>query len=270
MNAKGKNNIQVRVMGSDTDVYLDIAREMFEYIQAGNAAGKKTVFIVPVGPSVQYKMLAWMINTAKLNMKDTYFINMDEYLTDDDKYIPENHPLSFRGFMRREFHDLVNEKLRMPRENHIFPDPDDVGNIEKVIKELGGVDVCYGGVGINGHIAFNEPPEFEMSNEEFAKLGTRTLSISRETRVIYGANNCGGDLDIIPNRCVTVGMKELLESRCINMMALRLYSGPLFRKAIEGPITPKFPSSFLQIHPNVIFTVAPWVVSTDPIPYRAG
>ena len=59
----------------------------------------------------------------------------------------------------------------------MFPDPADTGRVDKLIEELGGVDVCFGGIGINGHLAFNEAQP-ELTPEEFAALGTRVITLT--------------------------------------------------------------------------------------------
>ena len=82
---------------------------------------------------------------------------MDEYLDDDNNFIAKNHPLSFRGFMENNFFKLLDHELSVKKTNIFFPDPKDFNQIEKLINEIGEVDICFGGIGINGHIAFNEP-----------------------------------------------------------------------------------------------------------------
>jgi len=80
---------------------------------------------------------------------------MDEYLDDSDNLIEEDSPLSFRGFMRKNLFDLLDDNLKVKPENIFFPDPDNTLQIGKVISEMGGVDICFVGIGINGYIAFN-------------------------------------------------------------------------------------------------------------------
>ena len=80
---------------------------------------------------------------------------MDEYLDDSDNLIEEDSPLSYRSFMRKNLFDLLDDNLKAKPENIFFPDPDNTLQIEKVISEMGGVDICFVGIGINGYIAFN-------------------------------------------------------------------------------------------------------------------
>ena len=166
-------------LGDSGEVFYELALEMFREIQRNNAAGRRTVFIVPVGPVGQYPIFVRLVNREKLSLKNCWFINMDEYLTDDGKWIDMGSKLSFRGFMDREVYGRIDPALVIPPEQRIFPDPERPGRVQEVIDRLGGVDVCFGGIGITGHLAFNEP-QSGLSPEEFALLPTRVLDISPE------------------------------------------------------------------------------------------
>ena len=94
-------------LGDSGEVFYEMALEMVSTIRANNAAGKHTVFICPVGPVGQYPIFVRLVNREKLSLKNCWFINMDEYLTDDGQWIDQNDPLSFRGFMARNSNDIV-------------------------------------------------------------------------------------------------------------------------------------------------------------------
>ncbi len=97
-------------------------------IRANNAAGKPTVFICPVGPVGQYPIFVRLVNREQLSLRNCWFINMDEYLTDDGQWIAEENPLSFRCFMAREVYGKIAPELLMPEEQRVFP-INDLGRI---------------------------------------------------------------------------------------------------------------------------------------------
>ena len=167
--------VRVRIGGDQQAIAEDFAEAILAVIRECAAAGKAATLILPVGPVDQFPILAGMINKQKVDCRDVVVLNMDEYLDDNDQWVPIDHPLSFRGFMNRKFYDLVDPKLAPRMENRIFPNPRDCAAIGRLIEQRGGVDVCFGGIGINGHIAFNEPPEpgEQVSVEEFAARPTR-------------------------------------------------------------------------------------------------
>jgi glucosamine-6-phosphate deaminase len=257
------------VPGGLEDIGRHMANVMVQEIKAAQLHGKAATFIVPVGPVDQFPILADRINKERLNCRDVCLINMDEYLTDDDKWISADHPLSFRGFMDRLFYDRLDPSLAPKAENRVFPHPDTCGEIQQLINRRGGLDVCFGGIGINGHIAFNEPPEpgETITREEFAALPTRCLSLTRETRTI-NSNTVGGEISIIPHRAITVGMQECLAARRMRFYCNRPWQSAVVRRVLHGPITPKCPASFLRTHPDASITVADYVAAPPNIKLR--
>jgi len=260
------SRIKTQILPTAEDLVRDFAKVMAEEIKKNNEQGNPTVFICPVGPIGQYPILAKTVNEEKISLKNLVIINMDEYLDENDRYIPTDNPLSFRAYMNRAFYDLVEKELNVLPENRIFPDPENLGLVEEKIKDTGGVDISFGGIGINGHIAFNEPPEpdEEIGNEIFRNLPTRVLSLSRETLTINSYTACKGNIDLIPRRAVTVGMREILSARKIRFYCNRMWQCAIVRKALHGPVTSRVPASFFQEHPDAKITMAEYV--TD-LPY---
>ena len=126
------------------------------------------------------------------------------------------------------------------------------------IAGLGGVDSCYGGIGIHGHVAFNEPPIsrfYQVTLEEFRQSRTRVLPLAPETMVMNSIRRMGGNFYTFPPMAITIGMKDILESRRI-----RLYcDGGDWQKAILrisllGEVSTDYPATLLQDHPNAMIT----------------
>ena len=110
-------------LGDSGEVFYEMAAEMCAAIRANNAAGSPTVFICPVGPVVQYPIFVRLVNREQLSLKNCWFINMDEYLTDDGQWIAEENPLSFRGFMAREVYGKIARSCSCPRSSGSSPIP---------------------------------------------------------------------------------------------------------------------------------------------------
>ena len=246
-----------------------MAADMAGVIRQAEESGRSATLIIPVGPVDQFPVLADLVNRERLSLRDVVFINMDEYLTDADQWLPVEHPLSFRGFMNRKFYDLLDPELVPLPEGRVFPDPGDPDAIGRVIEQRGGVDACFGGIGINGHMAFNEPPEpgERLDSEEFADRPTRVLSLSRETRTI-NANTVGGSLEVVPMRCITVGMREILASRQLRFCCNRPWQSGVVRRVLHGPIDASCPASFLRTHPDAALTITEQVAAPPDIRLR--
>lgn len=266
--AKG-TNVKLTVVKDMTEIARHMAEAMLSVIEKAREEGRAATLIAPVGPVDQYPVLAEMLNQKDCSIQDVMFINMDEYLTDDDQWVDLAHPLSFRGYMNRKFYDLLKPELAPLPENRICPSPNDLEAIQRMIDQRGGVDACFGGIGINGHMAFNEPPEpgEQVSVEEFAARPTRNLDLTRETRTINSVT-VGGEISIIPWRAVTVGMKEILAAREQYFYCNRLWQSSVVRRVLHGPVTSGCPASLLRTHDNVSLTVTEYVADLPDIRLR--
>ncbi len=249
------NGITCRIVNCEYDVYFDMALTMLEEIIEHNKKGEKTVMIVPVGPTNQYPILAEMVNRLGVSLKNVHFFNMDEYMISKTQAIDENNPLSFKYRMNKEFYSLVREDLVMDESHRHFPVPGKEAEYDRLIEELGGVDMCFGGVGINGHVAFNEPPEADapMSADEFAALPTRVLPISRETRTINAYGYQRGDLYGMPEWCITIGMKQILSAKKIYIALNRPWQNGPLKHALNDEQTAAIPATLLRRCENLTY-----------------
>jgi len=249
------NGVTCKVVPTEYDVYFDMALAMLEEIIAHNEKGEKTVMIVPVGPTNQYPMLADMVNRLNVSLKNVHFFNMDEYMVSPTETVTHEDPLSFWGRMKREFYDRVRPDLVMPESQRHFPEPGKEAEYDKMIADLGGVDMCFGGLGINGHVAFNEPPEADdpKTADEFANLGTRVLPISRETKTINAYGYQRGDLQGMPQWCITVGMKQIVTAKKIYIALNRVWQNGPLKHALLDEQTAHVPASLLRRCENVTY-----------------
>ncbi len=246
--------IPIRILGEPDEVCRAVAEDMAAPIERNNREGRRTVYICPVGPTGPYPFFVKLVNERRISLKNTWFINMDEYLDEHDRWVDISHRLSFRGFMDRVVYGKIDPGLLMPPEQRIFPSPDNPGGIAKLIDQLGGVDIAFGGIGINGHIAFNEPQD--ITPEEFLRLPTRALDILPETRAINSTGDLGGAMEDMPYRCVTVGMKEIFAARSIRLATLRDWHRAPVRRAAYGEESAAFPVTLLQRHPDAMITIS--------------
>jgi len=248
-----RSPIPVEIVETDTDLYYHIALTLYFQIEKNNAAGRDSVFILPVGPVYQYRRFVWLCRQRPLDLSRVHCFFMDEYLDDQDKRIPPDHPLSFRGFIRRELIEPMPGQMKLKAEQVLFPDPDDPAAYDQRLARLGGAGICIAGVGINGHLAFNEAPEpgQQFSKEEFKALPTRVISLTRETITINSNTALRGAFERIPVRAVTVGFKQIFESERIVVYLNRPWQSAVVRKLLFGEITPRFPASLVRDHPDV-------------------
>lgn len=254
--------IPLIVMEDNATVFEAMAQEMAEEIKRKNALGEKTVFICPVGPVGQYPYFVDLVNKENISLKNVWFINMDEYLTDDKQWIPKEHRLSFRGFMDRTVYTKIKPELVMLPEQRVFPDPENLSYIPELIEELGGVDICFGGIGINGHVAFNEADP-SLSNEEFLAQKTRVLDITKETRTANAIGDFNGALEDMPKYCVTIGIYEIAHARKIRLGCFRNWHRAVVRRTAYGEATSDFPVSLLTNHQDINLKITEFVAALE-------
>jgi glucosamine-6-phosphate deaminase len=243
----------VRVVETDIDLYYHIAFEMYSAIEQNNRENRPTVFIAPVGPTFQYRRFVWMYRQRPIDLSQLHIFFMDEYLDENGTLIDLASPLSFRNFVRRELIEPLDGVASFHADQIYFPDPKDPGRYDKRLESLGGAKICFAGVGINGHLAFNEPPSREEAS--FRNASTRIVTLSRETITINSNTALGGAWEQIPSRAVTVGMKQILESRRIMIYLNRPWQRAVVRKMLFGPITTLFPVSLVREHNDVVVTM---------------
>ena len=246
------SKIPARVMKTEADMYEEIAELMASAIEKNNSSGKKTVIICPVGPIGQYPIFANKVNERNINLKNCWFINMDEYLVGEDETLPYDNPLSFHATMDRVLYSQIREELVMSKSQRLFPEPGREAEIDELFEALGEVDLCLTGVGINGHIAFNEPAKATdaITDAEYKNCGTRCADIATETIVNNGANKLHGALDIFPKRCITLGMKQLLKAKTLKVYLYCNWQWGIMRKMALEEESRFMPVSFLQTHPG--------------------
>ena len=134
----------------------------------------------------------------------------------------------------------------------LFPCPENIKYLPKMIKDAGGIEVCYGGIGIHGHVAFNEPgPGVAKSNPRILEINdfTRTIDATRHSGV-------GGNLENFPRRAITIGMKQCLEARKMLLMTRNetstfLWANTILRIAALGKPGDDYPVTHARYHKSL-------------------
>lgn len=254
-------NITLQIVEDKDAVHAHFARAMADMVKANNASNKPTRFIMPVGPSGQYGRFADICQKENIDLANLHMFNMDEYVGDDGCNLSGDNHFSFAYFLRENFYNVVDPKCNLNMDQMHIPNARNPAAYTKAIEDVGGIDVCFGGIGINGHIAFNEALDYWelMSNEDFKKLGARVIKLATTTKVINSVFGAGGNMRAVPNFAVTAGMGEILASQKICIYLDWFWQKQVVRNTMFGPVTPMFPASFLQEHKDVTITIAKYV-----------
>lgn len=198
---------------------------------------------LPTGstPLGMYRSLIQKYERGEISFQNVVTFNLDEYVG-----LPENHPQSYHSYMYENFFNHVD----IPTENiHILDgnasDLDrECQDYEQKIESIGGIALFVGGVGEDGHIAFNEPGSSLQSR-------TRIKTLTHSTR-IANARFFSDDLEQVPKLALTVGVGTILAAREVMILAKGYAKAIAVAQAIEQGINRMWPISALQLHPHAI------------------
>lgn len=251
-------------------VFYDMLEEFYlsealEYIKAWQqATADNPVGICgPIGPTEQLPLVARLCNELELDLSHAHFWGMDEWVGDDDKEVPLDHPLSFERADRELLFDRLNKPV--PEENLHFPKADTKAFIDSWNAGVR-CAVMQGGQGDIKHWAFNDPLRREgrytdapPSPEEYRQLATRVVELHPVTLAQNARTSGGGNITMVPNQAVTVGPVETWQAERVSIWQAGVHDNPLGQRLTalmisKGIADSAVPMSLLADHPNVRFS----------------
>ncbi len=190
-------------------------------------------------PMGLYKELIRFYNEGMISFKSATAFNLDEYVG-----LEKEHPQSYWRFMQENFFTKVD----LPVTRQFIPSgvAEDIAaesyNYDKNITLKGGIDLQVLGIGRNGHIGFNEPD---------LKFEARTHVVKLDEQTIEDNARFFDDISMVPTLAISMGVKTIMQSRSIILLASGKEKGEAIKKMLSGNITPELPASVLQLHPSV-------------------
>lgn len=206
-------------------------------------ADRPFVLGLPTGssPEGMYAALVKANKEGRVSFRHVITFNMDEYVG-----LPESHPESYHSFMARNLFDHID----IPRENvHILNGnaadlEAECASYEQKIKDAGGIDLFIGGIGPDGHIAFNEPFSSLVSR-------TRVKTLTTDT-IIANSRFFDNDVNKVPKHALTVGVGTVMDAREVMILVNGHHKARALQAAVEGPVTQTWTISALQQHAHSI------------------
>ncbi len=204
---------------------------------------KPFVLGLPTGstPLGVYRELVKLNKTGKVSFAHVVTFNMDEYIG-----LPENHPQSYHYFMWDNFFNYIDiEKKNVNILNGMARDPKkECIDYEEKIASYGGIDLFMGGIGADGHVAFNEPGSSLRSR-------TRMKTLTMDTR-IANSRFFDGDINNVPSTALTVGVGTIMDAREVLILASGYGKARALKECIENGVNHMWTISCLQLHPKAI------------------
>ena len=198
---------------------------------------------LPTGssPIGMYKELVKACKEGRVSFKNVVTFNMDEYCG-----LPESHPESYHSFMANNLFNHID----CPKENiHILNGnaenlDEECARYEELVHQAGGIDLFLGGIGPDGHIAFNEPCSSLSSR-------TRIKTLTSDT-IIANSRFFDNDVNKVPKNALTVGVGTVLDAREVLILVNGHNKARALQAAVEGPVTQMWTISALQLHKHGI------------------
>ena len=192
-------------------------------------------------PLGMYRHLVKKYKAGELSFKNVVTFNMDEYVNLD-----VNHPESYHSFMWSNFFshiDIKQENVHILNGNapNLLKECQDY---ERAIEEAGGIDLFLGGVGPDGHLAFNEPGSSLTSRTRIKTLATDTI--------IANSRFFDGDLSKVPTQALTVGIGTVMDAKEVLLVCNGHHKARALKHIIDGDVSHKWTASMLQMHPKAI------------------
>ncbi len=250
-------NFKIRVIEDQTAFVFAWALHIAGGIKRALEEGRRHVIILPA-PNPQYALVAEIINQLNISCKHVHTFNMDEYADEDGNTAPKDWKGGFQYWMWHDFFHRIKPELRIPEKQINFPSTKNVKYYSKMMEDLGGADICYGGIGWCGHIAFFEPHlgiEYVDDIKGYLELGSRIVDLHPITlcqNSLFADAGCSGDISACPPKAATIGPRDLKNSKLVSFWNGFSYGDVswqrfISRLAAHGPVTPLVPASILQI-----------------------
>ncbi|MGE5648453.1 MAG: hypothetical protein ACM336_21955 [Acidobacteriota bacterium] len=234
-----------------------MARELADEIRLHNERGEPTRAIIPCGPSCWYAPFAELVNRERLSLKRLVVFHMDECLDWQARELPRAHPYSFRGFMERHFYGPIAPELAVPEEARHWLTPRNIDEIRDRIAAAP-IDITYGGWGQDGHIAYNQArrhPFSQVTIDDVRESTVRVQENNIDTILALAQRTFGAAYQFVPPMSVTLGVKECLSAKKVRVFSdTGTWKQTALRVALFGPLTPEYPLTLLQEHPDALIT----------------
>ncbi len=241
------------------------SEKIYQVIAEKTAQGKQVNIGLATGNTMirLYELLAERLNRNRIPLQLLHTWNLDEYAQENGRAVPVTHPLSYRKYMTEHLFRRFDPALGFSEANIHFPDPASPEHFDRALENAGGTDLQLLGIGFNGHIAFNEPMEKrEISVKEFAELPSRVIRL-KELTIETNRRLTAEGRDIVPEHAATMGMKQILASRHLLLLACFPEQEKPLKRMRSGEPTPELPASYLLNRPDSEIVYCTDVISLE-------
>jgi glucosamine-6-phosphate deaminase len=214
-------------------------------IRASLARRRAATIVVATGAS-QFDLLENLVIADGIDWSRVTAFHLDEYIG-----LGDSHPASFRRYLQERFVGPLKGKVN-------FIPVDGEGDPFTEIRRLNGliadrqIDLCFAGIGENGHLAFNDPPADFLTGNPYI-----LVDLDESCRRQQAREGWFESLEAVPAQAISMSIRQMLKSRLIILSVSDERKAKAARDAIDGPVSPLCPASILQTHANAVMFIDP-------------
>lgn len=234
--------------------YEEMSKKAAEIVKKQIKEKPNTVLGLATGstPLGMYKHLIEMYKRGEIDFSNVITFNLDEYIG-----LSPDHPQSYHYFMFHNFFNHINikkENVHIP--NGIAEDlEEECRKYEEEIEKAGGIDLQILGIGINGHIGFNEPDE---------SIETKTHVVTLTEKTINANKRFFKNAEEVPRKAITMGLGSIMKAKKIVLLASGKNKAEAIKETIKGQLTTKVPATVLALHHDVTIIIDKEAASLIP------
>lgn len=242
MTAVAGETIPTRVGGSEAETGRAAALDAADALRAALAARSTARLVLASAPS-QHAMLDALLRAPGIDWSRVHAFHMDEYVG-----LSPHHPQAFGQALADRLHSVP-----LGRFHRIDTTADPDSEITRYAELLGeaSIDLCCMGIGVNGHLAFNEPGDADFADVHLL----RQVTLTEQSRQQQVDDRCFSSLDEVPTHALSLTVPALLAAESVVCTVIGRHKAPAVARAVDGPLTEECPASALRTHARAVLHV---------------
>ncbi len=231
--------MQFRLINDPTTMAQEAAEDGARTLRQALAARGEAVAVMATGMS-QLGMLEALARAPSIDWSRVTVFHLDEYIG-----LPSTHPASFRRYLRERFlAHLPAQPSFIPIDGDATDIDDERARLNRLLDDRQ-IDLCFAGIGENGHLAFNDPPADFQTRDSYIEV-----TLDGDCRHQQFAEGWFSTPNDVPARAISMSIRRIMHSKRLLLLASGQRKADALRRAIEGPVTPACPASIIQRHPD--------------------
>jgi glucosamine-6-phosphate deaminase len=237
--------LDIRIVPDKATLGAQAAALGADAIRAALARHGEATIIVATGAS-QFEVLQHLVAAEGIDWSKVTAFHLDEYVG-----LSEAHPASFRRYLRERFVAPLGGTVTF---NPVDGESDPQAETQRLNALIAGrrIDVCFAGIGENCHLAFNDPPADFETTEPYI-----VVTLDEACRRQQFGEGWFESLEAVPQRAISMSVQQIMTSKLIVLSVPDERKAKATRDAVEGPVSPLYPASILQTHPNTVLFLDP-------------